>query len=169
MPLPLCVRVEDQQSAKSLERDGWREIETLEIWQGQVERIDSARRAKVEDMSFCMDLARRAFTHDRLHKDGHEEADQQKVRFVMTAFNCPEYEIFVMPQAGFVIFRGDTISLIAVAEHKRKQGIGNLLVHAKEGIITAGTQSTNLPAKMLYRAVGMTKNRELRTFHKDDG
>lgn len=169
MPLPLCARVEDDQSAKSLERDGWQQIEVLEIYAGHLKASEVSIPAKRTDMVFCQDLARKSFIADRLHKDpqvSKDEADQAKANFVFLAFNSDKYDVFVIPDIGFSIFDGDAISLIAVGEDYRGQGFGKQLASAKGGTTIAGTQSMNMEAKNLYKSLAMEKVRTLRSFHK---
>lgn len=170
MHLPLCVRVEDEQSISALKADGWQEIEILEIWEGDVGHASEVViPAKLRDLGFCQQLASESFSFDRLHKDAKvskADADQFKSNFVMFAFNCQKYEIFIIPEKGFVIFDENTISLIAVNEDHRNRGLGMELARAKGGMVTAGTQNTNYKARMLYRALGMEKIREMRSYHK---
>jgi len=194
--LPLVVRIdaEDTRSAEQLKLDGWREIEVLEAWTGVVwadnEIPRLGRRATVDDIQPCVDLAKRAFIHDRLHRDMELPAgvaDAAKEEWVRKAFQTTEWQVWVADWMGiigaFLIIKqwrnedknfGALIDLIAVAPEFAGQRIGTRLIrtalnYVNEGymFLRAGTQSCNREAQRLYSSLGLQPApRRLRTFHK---
>ena len=154
--LPLCVRIDadDLFSRTCLLKDGWREIERLEVWSRDTATCLSGHTtisppveldgyvvvmATAAAKKACMWIASTSFVHDRLHKDPevlNAVADRQKTQFVDAAFDSPEKSVFIARQKhaiyGFCIVTADdtfcTIDLVAVDRRHRKKGIGRGLI-----------------------------------------
>lgn len=205
MTLPLCVRidVDNETSAENLRKDGWREVEVLETWAGTLWKPQMSdlttdtlypigRLAIPADMPACIDIARRAFIHDRLHRDPEvpkEVADQAKEDWVRRIFGSrygprmwvAETERKLSAFAAVKHWRGDdrndfgaVVDLIAVdPECKKTRGLGSRLLRAALEYVAsgymhvrAGTQESNTPAKKMYSSLGMRPVYRQRTFHK---
>lgn len=187
--LPLCVRIDadDAFSRHCLKKDGWREIEVLEVWQhnGPPNAVSlpdyTIDLATPTDAEACCWIASTSFTHDRLHSDPQVDnatADREKIRRVMQGFDSAVEQVFVARNKdvhGFVIVSNDgqyiVIELIAVDRRQRRKNIAlALLAHVAsinhQTSIIAGTQATNLPSKKLYTAAGFQPVQRHRTFHK---
>ena len=187
--LPLCVRtdVDDMSSRNCLLKDGWREIERLEVWwrkAGAMEQLYDGvvEMASADAKTTCLWIAATSFSHDRLHKDAkisNDVADRVKMNFVEEAFNSIEKSILVAKHeqhvAGFCILLADetdcAIELIAVHRKYRRQGIGRALIAAaantyRDLTLVAGTQSTNESGQALYMSCGFECIQTWRSFHK---
>lgn len=170
MPLPLCVRVdfEDTRSAQALHNDGWRQVEILETWRGPLDPIPQSHvwPMTADAAASLAPIACHWFEHSRLGPKEKEEwirnADPD------TSFMC---------DAGFVILRlgldGTVIvDLIGVDPGCRGRGLASIMLreatwrwHNRKWL-QAGTQETNIPAKKLYESLGMKIIRNQRTFEK---
>jgi ribosomal protein S18 acetylase RimI-like enzyme len=183
MPLPKCTRIDfdDDFEASRLTADGWREIEILETWSGPVPKGIglAAYTPTLADIPALQAVALAAFTEDRLHKDplvARGEADAAKSKWVADAVMDYKRAVFVSghPAAGFIsVFPGKTmvIDLLAVHPDHQGEGLGKDLVitacqYADAEFVEAGTQSTNEPARKLYKSLGMGIVKRQRTFHK---
>ncbi|RJR37229.1 MAG: GNAT family N-acetyltransferase [Desulfobacteraceae bacterium] len=190
MRLPLCVRIDadDKRSADALKADGWREIETLEVWgaelnpSGQISHY--ARQAVKGDNLRCQQIAQKACVFDRLHRDEKVDpcdADEFKRTEVNEAFTNRLNDVIVYQNGGqvqgFIIVRLEYLTihvdLIAVDPSHAKKGIGKDLLFtaicvngARQRWVRAGTQGHNVPARALYKSCGLSILSRYRTWHK---
>lgn len=195
MPLPLCVRInaDDTASRDALLVDGWRDIETLVTYVGRVADMTATgidtvdvtyvlnRAAEVDAVA---ELAGRIFTFDRLHRDTRvtkTDADEAKREWVRKAFGNPQCHIFTARVAGVLLgflivkLQGEVllIDLIGVDLAAQGQGIGQSLIvgaiSALRGWVDAvqvGTQDVNTDAKAFYEGIGFHRTKSQTTFHK---
>lgn len=177
MPLPSVKRIpfDDEEGAKRLAADGWREIEVLETWETGKSFVRPALRS---DLPAVVAIAGEVFTYDRLHADrevANEDASAVKAEFARAAFDDRIRMIHVHgePVDGFLISRlkGQhlIIDLVGVKKGHRGNGIAGQMIReaAKDADwIVAGTQSTNEPARHLYASLGMKIVKRERTYHR---
>lgn len=174
MPLPQCRRLEldDLAGRDALLADGWREIEVLVTWE---------RRGLGKPwIERCVEIARTAFVHDRLHADPmvrREDADEAKSLWVKKHFEGAR-GIEVIGAGGKIVgfllqkVEGDIliIDLIAIDPAHRRKGLAELLVtqqiDAWTATIRAGTQEHNQAGMALYKKMGFEIVRRQRTFHR---
>lgn len=182
MPLPACTRIDfdDEAGRAKLLADGWREIEVLETWHGPSPRGAglATYRAEKADIPRLQEIARAAFTEDRLHKDqtvAKEEADAAKEKWVADAVMDYRRTVLIQgdPIAGFLSYflADDTviIDLLAVHPDSHHKHIGSSLMIAAchdAKFVRAGTQATNEAARRLYDSMGMSVIMRERTFHR---
>lgn len=173
MPLPLCVRVEDDNSVKALEADGWYQIEILHVYRGVMPNIPNefVRIARNEDFKACEDIVSQSFENDRLHRDprvSDEEANRFKIDCLERCFENDEVRVYDRRGVRAVAARSPVwrLNMIAVHPVLVGWGVGSALMNSFAGIMIAGTQSDNFPAIRLYRSLGMEHIQSLRTYHK---
>jgi len=161
--------------------DGFREIETLVTFEcnTRAPSVTSATFAQPQDHDECVEVARKAFTNDRLHKDPmfpDHWADRIREAWVRNDLNGRAGASFVVLRngvAGFVLcLPGDTpvIDLIAVAPDHQKTGIGKELIRAVQTLyaglpIRVGTQADNAASIALYEKTGFREVKRETTFH----
>lgn len=165
MRLPLCVRIDfdDEQSALCLDADGWRAIETLQIWAGIAER-QRDNRVQMGSPFYWESL------HTRLHKDPKISDEAANTgRWMMMQQAASQGDCLVIGKDAFVIFHREgsvRVDFIAVRPEARGKGLGKALIHHIGGKIIAGTQSTNEAANAFYRSLGFHVTKMQRTYHK---
>jgi ribosomal protein S18 acetylase RimI-like enzyme len=196
MPLPEVLRLpfaDERGRAKHL-AEGWREIEILEDWAGEIRhgsipppalRFDDAAACDIEALA---EMAVRCFVHDRLHADplvSKADADEFKRAWVRRAARSTvqHFDVATIADnpAGFLIWdtgrlnlkRRLIVDLLCVDKRYRRHKIACLLIeHAARTsgvrLIRAGTQATNTDARAFYASLGLRelKRRRQRTFHR---
>lgn len=183
MPLPECMRIDidNFDEGAHLSVVGWREIETLETYHGNLRNvIGPVADNEVADLAR---IAMSSYTQDRLHADSQVDrtlADAAKAKWVVDACADHHRDVYVYRVSGqpvafisiaFEKDRGYRVDLLAVEKTHRGQGIAKaLLLYAcgakNIGALWAGTQSTNEAAKALYESLGMSLVKRERTFHR---
>jgi ribosomal protein S18 acetylase RimI-like enzyme len=194
MPLPLCIRIEadDTRSAEALRQDGWREVEVLETWcrpLGQGNHwawfVHGVRVAEPQDLLACQAIAAHSFVTSRLHSDPKvplDVAEQFKLDWIKRSFEQTPQDVFVHLNPttnkvdGFLICKPEInairIDLIGTDDSRRQGGVATRLVgwaidtYPGRACIVAGTQERNGPARLFYQKRGFRVIKRQRTFHK---
>ncbi len=172
--------------AGALEAAGFRCIETLVTLEHRLDGAmptDGAEIATAADRGACLEIARRAFTNDRLHSDPQVPdaiADRVRRAWIENDLGGRTDANFVVRDDGAVagfslcLFDGDVavIDLIAVDAGKRNRGLGGRLVgsalahyQGRVSSMRVGTQADNLPSLALYRRTGFAELGRHETFH----
>ena len=187
MILPLCVRVDgnDRASADALVADGWREIETLDVYRLKASQyrtdgvavMEHKDRAKVEDIVKMTGGSGRLYADPNVSRD---QADMCRLKWFRSYYERPDVKILVACAPAVVGFcavslKTDIARIEMVGVHPAHRGLGHgfrmvrTAADDKGGIILAckaGTQSTNRAARMMYHSAGFDLWGCLRTFHK---
>jgi GNAT superfamily N-acetyltransferase len=165
----------------ALLRDGWREMEVLEVWVKHGKDSPATRwttRFAVErDHDPLKRIAMESFEHDRLHRDETVPdlmADAWKAHGVDIAMADDDTLVLVCDvegaPAGFITVKDNRVGLLAVDIAYRRMGVGVALlrgaIKACDWPLRAGTQTHNKPARALYEAMGFVIEDRQRTFHK---
>lgn len=188
----VSCRIPDDQTAcaSALENSGFRRIETQLSYRRALEPVPDAAgqerviRAVDADETSCVEIARKAFVHDRFHSDpliGREKANALKARWAQNSFRGRADVCLVIPgeaatAAGFVLCmragEDAVIDLIAVDPDHHGKGLGKALVagalahyRGRADGMRVGTQDTNLPSIALYESMGFVLREKMATYH----
>ncbi|HEX9701700.1 MAG TPA: GNAT family N-acetyltransferase [Rhodospirillales bacterium] len=168
-----------------LEKNGFKAIETLvtlrrDLGDKPAAQVDDATPA---DHDAIVAIARRAFTMDRLHRDGRvpaDAADAVRERWIRNDLEGRANASLIVREgsavAGFILCLLDggeaVIDLIAVDVARQKKGIGRALVAGavahyagRARAMRVGTQADNEASLKMYRAVGFAEATRQVTLH----
>jgi ribosomal protein S18 acetylase RimI-like enzyme len=183
----VVVRVTDDK-ASIFDGTGFRRVETLVTYRRVIASSEAVtpshavRQAGAEDWPGAVEIARTAFTHDRIHLDPaiRHIADDSKAQWARNDLEGRADANFVTGDEGsptgfnLCLLRDQTavIDLIAVAEGHRGEGIARALVRAaiqhyagRAAEFIVGTQEANTSATGLYVSEGFELIRREATFH----
>jgi ribosomal protein S18 acetylase RimI-like enzyme len=169
-----------------LEKNGFKAIETLVTLRRDL--VDAPPATGVEaagaaDHDVIVAVARRAFTMDRLHRDGRvpaNAADAVRERWIRNDLEGRADASLIVRDgsavAGFILCLLDggeaVIDLIAVDVARQKKGIGRALVAGavahyagRARAMRVGTQADNEASLRMYRAVGFAEATRQVTLH----
>lgn len=192
MTLPLCVRVDyrDIRSRAALVADGWREIETLNIFERDglpirvlPEHPNIACHVVEPSAEFSAFAGQHAAwsRNGRLWRDKEiavEFAHQTYTKWVTAAAEDQGMTRILArwcgQPAGFMLIYSDNgrarINFFVVVSDFRNRGIGKAMLHQAFAmcgpVLRAGTQSDNAPASHIYMTNGFKLVEQQRTFHK---
>jgi len=192
MALPLCVRVDaaDERSNGALAADGWREIETLNVF----ERVDLPGPPAKPAPNIVVQIVRPGHEHAALAAEAVSGARESRLwrdslietkdalelgsGWVAECWLAPStirwLGLWCGQPAGFLMIRYAApvyrIGFFAVRPEFRDQGIGRALLAAAmaaiDGRLRAGTQHDNAAATRLYLTSGFTIIERWKTWHK---
>ena len=168
-----------------LEKNGFKAIETLvtlrrDLSDKPAAQVDDATPA---DHDAIVAIARRAFTMDRLHRDGRvpaDAADAVREQWIRNDLEGRADASLIVRDgsavAGFILCLLDggeaVIDLIAVDVARQKKGIGRALVAGavahyagRARAMRVGTQADNEASLKMYRAVGFAEATRQVTLH----
>lgn len=173
--------------AKALEAAGFAPVETLVTLErplsGPMPDVPQAGPACPADADACVEIARRAFVHDRFHADHRvpkDRADEFKARWVRNDFGGRADHIVVVRDddrpigfcACLLTGRTAVIDLIATAPDFQGRGLGCSLVSGalaayadRADVMRVGTQVLNERSLRLYTALGFAEASRSRTLH----
>jgi len=181
-----CRVAEASPLIPALEGAGFQVVETLVTFRHDLTGAPAAAdvdTARVGDADACVAIAKRAFVHDRLHRDSripNAVADLVRENWVRNDLGGRADASLVVRAYGTVVgfnlclLDGDeaVIDLIAVAVGRQNRGIGRRLVggalaryRGRARTMRVGTQADNAPSIKLYRGAGFVEADRRITLH----
>jgi len=178
------IPAQDQQLAKDLESEGFRQVETLETYE-KIPKEDGAsdprvRPARPEDRRQVQQIARLSFRLSRFHADpalGFDVGNRLKEAWVGNFFEGLRGSRLLVAEvksrlAGFILLvespEAVQVDLIAVRNKFQGKGWGRILLTNAEKAgkkISAGTQRINAQAARMYTACGYRLAKAESVFH----